>query len=133
MGATPIPQELTNAWQLTLEFWGEQVRHNTVLGLAAKHTQLAWLAGKYRDAARSNPFDPIAQARLLRVRNAAALVFELPKTAPEPTKPRKSYRAVQIMLIGAMIMTGLGYVITDQRIQQQQRQPQPRTLVSRHP
>ena len=63
----------------------------------------------------------------MRVRNAAALVFELPKTAPEePT--RKSYRMIPIMLIGAMIMTGLGYVITDQRIQQQQR-----TVVSRHP
>jgi len=35
---------------------------------------------------------------------------------------------IPIMLIGAMIMTGLGYVITDQRIQQQQR-----TVVSRHP
>ena len=124
MGATPIPQELTTAWQLALERWAEPVRHDTLLGLAAKHQCLAWLAGKYRDAAWRNPSDPIAPERSERVRRATAIIFAMPK---EPIgMPRRSYRAVSLLLVGAVFAAGLGLLITEQRVNQV-------VKVSRHP
>lgn len=125
MGATPIPQELTTAWQGALECWGDSARHDTLLGVAAKHQQLAWLAGKYRDAARSNPSDGIAQARLARVCRAAAMMFTMPVVAPPPPT-RRAYRGIPLILIGAVIATGIGLSITEQQVQQ-------RTQVTRHP
>ena len=124
MGATPIPQELTTAWQLALERWAEPARHDTLLGLAAKHHCLAWLAGKYRDAAWSNPDDPIARDRSERVRRATALMFAMPTEPVAP--PRRSYRAVSLLLLGAVFATGLGLLITEHRVNQAVR-------VSRHP
>lgn len=128
MAATPIPQELTNAWQLALEFWNQPARHDALLGVAAKHQQFAWLAGKYRDAARSNPADPVAADRLLRVRRAAAIVM-MATSAPPPPKS-KAYRGAAMMLVGAMLAAGLGLFITEQKVQQHQTQ---RTMVTRHP
>jgi hypothetical protein len=127
MSATLIPRELTDSWQLTLEFWSEAARHSTLLGLAAKHKQLAWLAGKYRDASWSNPEDPIAKERLERVRRAAAIMFSMPTTAAPPPTSR-GFRAISVLLIGAVIATGIGLVITEQRVEQHQR-----AQITRHP
>jgi len=129
MGATPIPTELTTAWQLTLEFWNQPARHDTLLGVAAKHQEFAWLAGKYRDAARSNPSDVIAPERLPRVQRAAAIVM-MSKTKPIADPMPKTFRAMSIMLIGAVLATGLGLVVADQKVQQHQQQS---TTIARHP
>ena len=129
MGATPIPTELTNAWQLALEFWSQPVRHDTLLGLAAKHQQFAWLAGKYRDAARSNPSDLIAPERLPRVQRAAAIVM-MSKTKPVDEPMPRTFKAMSIMLIGAVLATGLGLVAADHKVQQHHQQT---TTVARHP
>ena len=136
MSATLIPRELTESWQLTLEFWGEPARHNTLLGLAAKHKQLVWLAGRYRDAARSNPDDAIARERIERVRRATAVIFAM--AAPPARDPaRKAYRSVPLVLIGAVIATVVGLVVTEQRVEQHQRAEQSerieRAQISRHP
>jgi hypothetical protein len=136
MSATVIPRELTDSWQLALEFWTEPARHTTLLGLAAKHKQLVWLAARYRDAARSNPEDPIARERIERVRRATAVIFAM--TAPPPPAPtRKAYRSLPLLLLGAMIATAVGLVVTEQRVEQHQRAEQrelvERTQISRHP
>jgi hypothetical protein len=125
MGATPIPRELTAGWQLALECWSDAPRHDTLLGIAAKHQHLAWLAGKYRDAARSNPSDPIAPARIERVRRCAALMFAMP-VKPPPLPMSRAYRTIPLVLLGAVIATGIGLVVAEQRVQQ-------RALVTRHP
>jgi hypothetical protein len=127
MSATLIPRELTDSWQLALELWGEPARHNTLLGLAAKHKQLAWLAGKYRDAARSNPEDPIARDRIERVRRATAIIFAMP-VAPPPPPASRGFRAMSLLLLGAVIATGIGLVVTEQRVEQHQR-----AQITRHP
>lgn len=127
MSATLIPRELTDGWQHALELWGEPSRHDTLLGLAAKHKQLAWLAGKYRDAARSNPDDPIAKQRIERVRRATAIIFSMP-TTPPPEPTRRGFRAMSLLLLGAVIATGIGLVITEQRVEQHQR-----AQITRHP
>lgn len=127
MGATPIPHDLTTAWQLALEHWAEPLRHDTLLGLAAKHAQFAWLAGKYRDAARSNPEDPIARDRLVRLQRAAAIVM-MSKTPAAPAPMKQGLRAMSILLIGAALATGLGLVVADHKVQQHNAE-----VISRHP
>src|SRR5262245_45425160 len=74
MHSTAVPRELFANWQHTLAHWTQRVSHDTLLGQAAKHQQLAWLAARYRDAARSNPHDWIARDRLKSVQRAAALL-----------------------------------------------------------
>jgi hypothetical protein len=136
MSATVIPRELTDSWQLTLEFWNEPARHTTLLGLAAKHKQLVWLAGKYKDAARSNPDDPIARERIERVRRATAVIFAM-AAPPPPERTPKAYRSLPLLLLGAMIATAVGLVVTEQRVEQhhraEQREVLERTQISRHP
>lgn len=118
--------ELHAAWQSTLEHWNQPARHDTLLGLAAKHAQLAWLASKYRDATWSNPRDPIATDRLNRVRRAAT-IMTFSKVAPLEPMTRRPLRGVLTLLVGAAVATGLGLWITDYKIQQQH------TVLSSHP
>src|SRR5262245_2968101 len=95
-----LPTELHTAWQAALEQWNQPTRHDNLLGLAAKHGQLAWLAARYRDAARTNPEDQIAPHRLARVQRAAIVTFAMPRVADEPTT--KKYRGVAMLLIGGI-------------------------------
>lgn len=126
MQSTPVPADLFDRWQQTLTSWTQKSSHDTLLGLAAKHGQLAWLATRYRDAARSNPHDPIARERLDRVQRAAALLaFSMPGTRAAPAKLRGSTK----LLIAAMLSTGLALWLTDVMREQHQRS----ALVSRHP
>ena len=116
MRSTPIPTDLADGWQHVLEQWTTASRHDTVLGLAAKHHEFAWLATKYREAVRSNPADDIAPKRLDRVVRAATVVaFTLNRPAVEP-KQRRPYRGAAVILIGAVIAMGIGLRITEQRV-----------------
>ena len=127
--ATAIPTELTTAWQHALEHWNQPALHDTLLGLAAKHTQFAWLAARYKDATRSNPADPIASHRLLRVQRAAAIVtFAMPRESGEPMK--KPYRGATMMLVGAVLAVGFALFLTNNKVQEHHEQ---RSLVTRHP
>jgi hypothetical protein len=137
MGATQFPTELTAAWQHTLELWAEPTRHDVLLGLTAKHQQFAWLAARYRDASRSNPSDPVAAHRLIRVQRAAAIVM-MSKVEPVETPMPRMFKMASMMLLGALIATGLGLVVTEQKVQQHQQNTiqqhhQQNTVISRHP
>ena len=130
MTATAFPTELSTAWQQVLVNWNQPALHDTLLGLAAKHTQFAWLAARYKDASRTNPADPIATHRLARVQRAAAVVaFAMPRAADEPVK--KPFRGIAMMLAGAVIATGLAMFLTNNKVQQHQQDS--RSLVTRHP
>ena len=129
MSATQIPNELTAAWQLALELWTDSTRHDTLLGLAAKHKEFAWLAARYKDAARSNPSDPVAAHRLIRVQRAAAIVM-MSKITPVTEPMPRMFKMASVMLLGALVATGLGLFITNDKVQQHQQQ---HTVVSRHP
>lgn len=116
MRSTPIPTDLADSWQLALECWSDKARHDTVLGLAAKHREFAWVASKYRDAVRSNPADAIAPQRLERVVKAAtAVAFTLARPQAEAPQ-RRPYRGAALILIGAVIAMGVALRITEQRI-----------------
>lgn len=126
MHARPVPAELNESWQATLVHWTHKASHDTLLGRAAKHQQLAWLAARYREAARSNPRDPIARDRLKAVQRAAAL---LAFSMPVMHETRRTSRGGPALLLCAALSVGLGLWLTDfMRMHQPQR-----TFVSRHP
>ena len=100
-----VPQELVLGWNETLVQWTQKTSHAALLARAVKHNQLAWIATRYREAARSNPRDPIARDGMKAVQRAAAMiVFTTP--VREPARP--SYRALAMMLVGFVISVGVG-------------------------
>lgn len=126
MQSTPVSSDLAASWQYTLAHWTERSAHDTLLGLAAKHQQLAWLATRYRESARTNPRDPIARDRLKGVQRAAALLaFATP--AVRETRPKRM-RGAGALLLASALFTGLGLWLTDLVRDQHQA-----TMVSRHP
>ena len=126
MQATAVPPELFACWQFALVHWNQRTAHDTLLGVAAKHHQLAWLAARYRGAARSNPHDCVARDRLQRVRRASTLLAFAPPPARAATTTAP--RAAATLLVAAMLFAGLGLWLTDYLRQQQHA-----TMVSRHP
>ena len=125
MESSRVPQELVARWNDTLVSWALKASHDTLLGQAVKHNHLAWLATRYREAARSNPRDPIARDRLKAVQRAAAMVvLATPVRVEEPT----AYRGFAMLLVGFVLSIGVGLWATryvhDHRVA---------TLVSRQP
>ncbi len=126
MRSTPVPADLVASWQYALENWTQKPAHDSLLGLAAKHQELAWLATRYREAARSNPHDWIARDRMKSVQRAAAMIaFSVP--AAQGSAPKKSRGPLALLFVAVLSMF-VGLWITDfMRTQQRS------TLVSRHP
>jgi hypothetical protein len=125
MEPTRVPQELVVGWNDTLVRWTAKESHDTLLGRAVKHNQLAWVATRYREAARSNPYDPIARDRLKAVQRAAAmLVFATPLREPV----RKAHSGFAVLLMGLALSTVVGLwaarYVRDHRVG---------TIVSRQP
>lgn len=110
--AEAVPAPLVRAWEDTVAGWGDASRHDIALGLAAKYRQFAWLAGRYRDAARARPEDPIPPARLARLQRAA-LVTLCCDTRPQPAPERRPYRGVVTMLIAAVVATAFALWLAD--------------------
>ena len=125
MESARVPQELVVGWNETLVQWTQKASHATLLAQAVKHNQLAWIATRYREAARSNPRDPIARDGMKAVQRAAAMiVFTTPVREPE----RQSFRALAMMLVGFVISIGVGLWAA-----QYQHNQRIGTLVSRQP
>lgn len=120
-----VPQELVDGWHDTLVSWPLKTAHDTLLGRAVKHNHLAWLATRYREAARSNPRDPIARDRLKAVQRAAAMVV---LATPVREEESTAYRGFAVLLAGFALSIGVGLwaarYVHDHRVT---------TLVSRQP
>lgn len=104
---TRVPQELVAGWHDTLVNWPTKDSHDALLGRAVKHNQLAWVATRYREAARANPYDPIARDRLKAVQRAAAMIVFA--TAPTTREPEQnSLKAFAALLVGLVFFMGVG-------------------------
>lgn len=126
MESTRVPHELVVGWQDTLVNWTYKTSHDTLLGRAVKHNQLAWVATRYREAARTNPHDPIARDRLKSVQRAAAMIaFSMPMREPA----RRSQSSLPfLMLIGLVMSLGVGLWAT-----RYMRDHRATTVISRQP
>jgi hypothetical protein len=119
MDALPVSTELTTAWARVLEGWTDGRRHDTILGVAAKHGEFAWLATRYREHVKRNADDAVAPARLARVQRAAAVVM-LSK-APKAAEPMpKIFKMASLLLVGAAVAVGIGLFVVDNKVQTQQ-------------
>jgi hypothetical protein len=110
MQSSPIPEELLEGWQGVLSQWPSRLAHDTLLGRAVKYNQLAWLATRYREAARGNPHDPIARDRMRAIQRAATILAFAAKTREESSPKR---RAGPALLVATVLSTGLGLWLTD--------------------
>lgn len=120
--ADSIPSPLVTAWNRTLGAWGDSSLHDALLGLAAKHKQYAWLAARYREVSRLRPNDPVPAARLARIQRAA-LVTMCVEARPVEKAQRMPYRGVSMMLIAAVVATGLGLWLGHMKTQSYRHQP----------
>jgi hypothetical protein len=110
MAPSPVPDDLVASWQTALSKWSDKLAHDTLLGHAVKHHQLAWLATRYRESARGNPSDPIARDRLKGVQRAATLlVFSSTATRDEPSRSRGG----PALLAAAILSTCLALWLTN--------------------
>jgi hypothetical protein len=106
----PVPEEVLLAWQGVLSQWTNKIAHDTLLGRAVKHNQLAWLATRYREAARSNPYDSIARDGMKRVQRAATM---LSFVAPEREEKSRKRHAGPLLLMAAVLSTVLSLWLTN--------------------
>lgn len=120
MPVASVPVALTAAWERTLHSWTDAALHDTVLGLAAKHEQFAWLAARYREIAIVRPHDPVPAARLARLQRAALATLRFappPGVAPE----RKAYRGAAVLLIASVLAMVIGLRLVDMKSRDYQR------------
>jgi len=125
-----VPSDLADAWRHTLEAWHDGPRHDTALGLAAKHEQFAWLAARYREIAKRTPDDPIPQARLARLQRAMLVTFRFDaKQTATPTK--MPYRGVALLLVASVFATVIGLWAADAKTRDYHNKPHQLTSQTR--
>lgn len=79
--APPVAPEVAIAWTRCTGAWDDPASHDAVVGLAARHRALGWVATRYRERGG----DPIAARQLERVCRAAMVVAltATPRAQPE--------------------------------------------------
>ncbi len=117
--ATP-PPALLHAWEQAVHGWSNPAHHDTVLGVAAKHSQYAWLAARYREAALRQPHDPIPAQRLARLQRAALLTLSFEGRTVTESKTRSPFRGVAAVLVMTVLATVVGLWLVDSRMRDYQ-------------
>ncbi len=104
--------DIRAAWDRAVADWASPSRHDELMQLVARHGIYAWAAGRYRDAAREQPDDPIARRQIERLQKAAeATMFASAATRPDRTPaPYRATVAVLGLMIVAIIV-GFAYAI----------------------
>lgn len=97
-----VPDSVRAAWQHAVDGWDEPARHDALLAQVAQHGCYPWAAARYRERGA----DPIAEARIERLRKAAtATLYATAKPRPERrTRPYSVTIAVLIALVTVAIV-----------------------------
>ncbi len=99
---------LEACWQAALDAWTEQARHDAFVQAAAGAGAFAFAAGKYQEATRARPDDPIAPRQLARVRRTAeAAMLASAQVRHVEQKPYRSATAVLVLLVVALVAGGV--------------------------
>jgi hypothetical protein len=99
-----VPAELLEAWRDVRRAWDDVPRHDRVLRLAGQHAAYAWLATRYREAARRD--DAIARERLALVQRTAELTFVVATMHgdDDTVRPYQATRRLLFMLLGVLAL-----------------------------
>jgi hypothetical protein len=102
-----VPADLLEAWRDVRRAWHDLARHDHVLRLAGKHAAYAWLATRYREAARRD--DPIAKERLALVQRTTelTLVVATMRGERDTEVPYQATRRLLLMLLGVLALGGV--------------------------
>jgi hypothetical protein len=102
-----VPADLLEAWRDVRRAWNDVPRHDHVLRVAGQHAAYAWLATRYREAARHN--DPIARERLALVQRAAELTLAVAavRADRDTEMPYRATRRLLFMLVGVLALGGV--------------------------
>lgn len=98
------PDVVTAAWDRTVEQWDDPSRHEALLAMVVQHSAFAWAAARYKERGD----DPVAKARLERIRKAATatLLATAKVREPEESSPYKK-TLLWLMVLCVMLLLGL--------------------------
>lgn len=104
-GDEAVPDSVRAAWQHAVDGWGEPARHDALLAQVAQHGCYAWAAARYRERGD----DPVAQARIERLRKAAtATMYATAK--PRADRRTRPYSVTIAMLIALVTVAIVGFL-----------------------
>jgi hypothetical protein len=107
-----IPEPVVAAWQRVEASWDDPARHDELFRLVAEHGCFAWAAARYK----SHDGDPIATARLAKLRRATEAVLLATATVrpiARPSQLRKAAVVVAVLLAVAVAVALVStYVLT---------------------
>ena len=107
MDDAAIPEPVVAAWQRCVDGWDEPARHDALLAAVVQHNCFAWAAARYKTKAG----DPVADARLARLRRAAeAALLATATVRPEASEGRSNLRVFALamaLLVAIAIVTAL--------------------------
>lgn len=98
-----VHEDVTAAWQRTLDRWDDPARHEELLALVARHACFAWASARYKERAG----DPVADRQLERL-SRAALATMLASASARAGRPRGPYRRFVMWLVVMVVMMLLG-------------------------
>lgn len=118
-----MPEVVTAAWDRTVEQWDDLSRHDALLAVVVEHSAFAWAAARYKERdARGD--DPVARARLERIRKAAtATMFATAKV--RETEGSSPYKKTLVWLMVLCVMLVLGLVFARIVVGNAPAKPQP--------
>jgi hypothetical protein len=100
-----VHEDVTAAWERAVEQWDDNSRHEAVLAMVVQHSAFAWAAARYKERGD----DPIAQARLERLRKAAtaAMMATGSTRKTDEVKSPATKIAIWLTVMIAMLLVGL--------------------------
>lgn len=102
-----IPEPVRDAWQRVVDGWDDPARHDELFRVVAQHNCFAWAAGRYRQ----RKDDPVADARLAKLRRAAEVTLLATATARR-ARVRAPGKPVAILLAALVLALLLALVLT---------------------
>jgi hypothetical protein len=99
------PDVVTAAWERTVEQWDDPSRHEALLAVVVEQSAFAWAAARYKERGD----DPVAKARLERIRKAATATMMATATVRE-TEESSPYKKTLLWLLIMVVMLALGLV-----------------------
>jgi hypothetical protein len=101
MGA--VHDDVTQAWDRTVEQWDDSARHDALLALVVQHSEFAWAAARYKERGD----DAVALVQLERLRKAAtATMFASAKV--RETSESSPYKKLMLWLMVMVVMLVVG-------------------------